>query len=84
MGETTVKSRVAGVDTKWIDTKELIRADNVVSRLVFRDYLPLALEAGKFIPAPEPLIIGKGLDKIQEAMDTQKQGVSAQKVVVTL
>lgn len=83
-GETAVKSRLAGVNMRWIDTKELIRPDNVVSRLVFHDFLSRALEPGQFVPAPEPLIVGKGLDKIQEALDTQMKGVSAQKVVVSL
>jgi hypothetical protein len=45
--------------------------------------LPVALAQGEFIPAPEPLIVGKGLEHIQEALDLSKKGVSA-KVVVTL
>ena len=34
--------------------------------------------------APEPQVVGKGLGRIQEALDTCKRGVSAKKVVVSL
>lgn len=33
---------------------------------------------------PDPLVVGTGLEKIQEAIDRQKAGVSAKKVVVLL
>ncbi|RMD39278.1 hypothetical protein DV735_g5850, partial [Chaetothyriales sp. CBS 134920] len=51
---------------------------------IFLDFLPTALASNQFIPAPTPLVVGNGLDMIQEAMDVQMKGVSAQKVVVTL
>ena len=51
---------------------------------IFVDFLPAALESGRFKAKPEPLIVGKGLEKAQEAIDTYKAGVSARKVVVTL
>ncbi len=34
--------------------------------------------------APEPLVIGKGLEHVQAGFDAQKKGVSARKVVVSL
>ncbi len=34
--------------------------------------------------APEPFVVGHGLEYTQEAFDVQKKGVSAKKVVVTL
>jgi hypothetical protein len=43
-----------------------------------------ALEKGKLLPIPEPLIVGKGLERIQEGLDTNKKGVSAKKVVIEL
>ncbi|KAG8628683.1 hypothetical protein KVT40_002548 [Elsinoe batatas] len=47
-------------------------------------FLYEGLEAGSIKPLPEPLIIGKGLESIQKAVDKNKQGVSAKKVVVEL
>ncbi|KAI1774982.1 GroES-like protein [Hypoxylon cercidicola] len=84
VGRRAVAARTSGVKYKWIDGKDLLKEDNVVSRLVFQDFLPRALEARQFVPAPPPLVVGTGLDKIQEAMDLQMKGVSAQKIVVSL
>ncbi|KAI1410606.1 GroES-like protein [Hypoxylon sp. FL1857] len=58
--------------------------DNFVGKAIYNDFLPAALQAGTYIPAPEPVVVGKGLDKIQEAVDLVKKGVSATKLVVTL
>ncbi|KAJ9602796.1 hypothetical protein H2200_012576 [Cladophialophora chaetospira] len=57
---------------------------NHVAEAVWGKFLPKALEAGTFVPAPEPFVAGHGLEKIQEAVDIQRKGTSAQKVVVTL
>ncbi len=57
---------------------------NHVAKAIWEDFLPRALEAGTFAPAPEPLVVGHGLEKIQEAVDVQMKGTSARKVVVTL
>lgn len=51
---------------------------------VWGSFLPSALESGQFKPVPAPKVVGKGLDKLQEAMNQHKQGVSASKLVVTL
>ncbi|KAH8686151.1 putative alcohol dehydrogenase [Tricladium varicosporioides] len=59
-------------------------AHNGVGKAVFADFLPEALEKGTFVAAPEAMIIGRGLEKIQEACDIQRKGVSAKKVVVSL
>jgi NADPH:quinone reductase-like Zn-dependent oxidoreductase len=77
-----VKSRVKRVDTKFIFGSDLMA--NEVSRAIYEDYLPAALAQGKYIAAPEPLVVGKGLEYVQEAMDMNKKGVSAKKVVVSL
>ena len=58
--------------------------DNEVGKAVYEDFLPKALKDGAFVPAPEPLVAGKGLESVQEAVDLHKKGVSAQKVVVSL
>ncbi|OTB20770.1 hypothetical protein K445DRAFT_7537 [Daldinia sp. EC12] len=57
---------------------------NFVGKAIYNDFLPAALKAGTFVPAPEPSIVGQGLEKIQEAVDLIKKGVSATKLVVTL
>ncbi|KAL6232514.1 hypothetical protein BDW75DRAFT_217726 [Aspergillus navahoensis] len=58
--------------------------DNQVGKAIYEDYLPKALKAGTFIPAPVALVAGKGLDSVQAAVDLQAKGTSAQKVVVSL
>jgi hypothetical protein len=45
---------------------------------------PAALAEGRFRAAPEPKVIGHGLESIQTALDAQRAGVSAQKLVVVL
>lgn len=39
---------------------------------------------GQFVPKPDPLIVGNGLQGIQKGMNMQRSGVSARKVVVTM
>ncbi|RDW87088.1 zinc-binding alcohol dehydrogenase family protein [Aspergillus mulundensis] len=58
--------------------------DNHVGKAIYEDFLPKALEAGTFIPAPVALVAGKGLESVQVAVDLQAKGTSAQKVVVSL
>jgi NADPH:quinone reductase-like Zn-dependent oxidoreductase len=58
--------------------------DNHVGKAMWEDFLPKALKAGSFVPAPEPLIAGKGLESLQRAVDLQRKGISARKVVVIL
>lgn len=77
-----IKSRTKRVNTKFIFGSELMT--NEVSRVIYEDYLPAALARGKFVVAPEPHVVGKGLSCIQEAMDLHMKGVSAKKVVVSL
>ena len=64
------------------------QASGVMDREVFKelyeDFLPQALAEGHYVAAPQPVVVGKGLDYIQVGLDTQKQGVSAKKVVVSL
>ena len=71
-----------GVESKFILGSAL--ADNEVGAAIYADYLPKALAEGKFIAAPEPLVVGKGLESIQKAFEVQMKGVSAKKVVVSL
>ena len=77
-----LRARRAGVGTKFVWGTAL-KADEV-STAVYRDFLPAALAEGRYVAAPEPLVVGSGLEHVQEALDVQRRGVSARKVVVTL
>lgn len=77
-----VQTAINGVKAKMINGSDLGQSE--VGAAIFKDYLPKALADQKFIPAPEPQIVGKGLEHVQEAMDMNKRGVSAKKLVVTL
>jgi NADPH:quinone reductase-like Zn-dependent oxidoreductase len=77
-----ILSKFKGVKTKFIFGSELV--NNEVSRMVYEDFLLQALEEGSFVPAPKPLVVGKGLEDIQEALNLHMQGVSARKIVVSL
>ena len=78
----SAKARIKGVGIKFIFGTDLMA--NEVGNAIYNDFLPMALAKGEFVAAPEPQVVGKGLDCIQEAMDLNKKGVSAKKVVVTL
>lgn len=57
---------------------------NDITHQFWRDYLNPALEQGKLKCAPGSLVVGEGLESLQKALDVQRKGVSAKKVVVTL
>jgi len=78
----TLKARTRQIRTKFIWGGALMH--NEVSRVIYTDFLPQALADGRYRAAPAPLLTGSGLGNIPAAMDIQKQGVSARKVVVTL
>jgi len=77
-----VKSRLRGIRTKFIFGTSLF--DNEVGPMIYRDFLPAALAEKRYLTAPEPLVFGQGLDKIPAAMEANKKGVSANKLVVAL
>lgn len=58
--------------------------DNEVGPGVFADFLPAALAGGAYRSAPEPEIVGRGLEAIPAGLARLRQGVSAKKFVVTL
>jgi hypothetical protein len=57
---------------------------NEVGKPCFEDFLPKALQTGVFVPAPEPHVVGKRVESIQAALDFQRKGISAKKIVVSL
>ena len=75
-------SRRRGVRTKYIFGTTL--KANEVSTLIYRDFLPAALAEGRYRAVPNPTVVGHSLGDIQHALDIQRKGVSAAKVVVTL
>ncbi|KAI3391217.1 hypothetical protein diail_7767, partial [Diaporthe ilicicola] len=56
-----------GVSTKHIYAISICK--NFVSKGIYEDFLPRALEVGTFVPAPKPLIAGKGLESVQAGID---------------
>jgi NADPH:quinone reductase-like Zn-dependent oxidoreductase len=79
---TWLKSRRHGIAAKFLDASTTI--DNEVGLYIYQDYLGKALAVGSFRPSPPPRVVGTGLHDIQKALDTQRRGVSAAKIVVTL
>ena len=57
---------------------------NDMTHAFWKEYLTPALEQGKLKCSPESLMVGEGLESLQKALDMQRKGVSAKKVVVTL
>jgi hypothetical protein len=55
-----------------------------IAEAVWGRYLPAALADGSFQAKPDSIVVGTGLEKVQEAFERHKQGVSAAKVVVML
>ncbi len=78
----TLKARRRGVRTKFIWGSALIH--NEVGRMIFEAFLPAALSEHRFVAAPSPTVVGTGLAPIPAALERQRQGVSAAKLVVTL
>jgi hypothetical protein len=77
-----VRSKVRGIGYKLVVGDELV--DNGIGRAIYRDFLPVALQRGTFVAAPDPLVVGKGLEYVQEGLDLMRKGVSAKKIVVSL
>jgi hypothetical protein len=76
------RCRRMGIRAKLVNGATL--RGNEVGKAVYEDFLPAALAAGKYQAAPEPRVVGHGLQHIQAALDAQMKGVSAAKIVVSL
>jgi NADPH:quinone reductase-like Zn-dependent oxidoreductase len=77
-----LKARRRGVRTKFIWGSDLIA--NEVGPMIFEAFLPSALAEARFVAAPSPTVVGAGLAQIPVALERQRLGVSATKLVVTL
>jgi len=76
------KTRPRRIGSKFIFGTSL--KANEVSTAIYADFLPCALAEGRYVTAPEPYVVGHGLEQVQHALDVQRNGVSAKKVVVSL
>ncbi|CAG8898594.1 unnamed protein product [Penicillium egyptiacum] len=72
------------VEVKFIlVSPEVIGAETPL-RPIFEEYLPRALVERQFVPRPKPEVVGTGLDKIQDALEVLRKGVSAKKIIMQL
>ncbi|KAL4922075.1 hypothetical protein BDW62DRAFT_172922 [Aspergillus aurantiobrunneus] len=86
-GVKFVATANGGLDDKMVGVKMIMAPsvkDSGVGKVVYEDFLPKALEAKSYVAAPEPLVVGTGLECVQEAVDLHAKGISARKVVVLL
>lgn len=58
--------------------------DVTVGEKIWADWLPKAMEARTIRAVPSPVVVGKGLEAVQMALDRMAKGVSAEKLVVEL
>jgi NADPH:quinone reductase-like Zn-dependent oxidoreductase len=77
-----IRARRKGVKTRFIWGSSLLAND--VGPMIYEAFLPSALAQGRFTAAPDPLVVGQGLADIPAALDRQRHGLSARKLVVTL
>ncbi|KAL3429578.1 chaperonin 10-like protein [Aspergillus tetrazonus] len=71
-----------GIGSKFIFGGDL--KDNEVGPAIFEAFLPKALAAGTFKPAPSAEVVGEGLEAVQKGLDDLQKGVSAKKFVIKL
>ncbi|MBO0790652.1 MAG: zinc-binding alcohol dehydrogenase family protein, partial [Ktedonobacteraceae bacterium] len=73
-----MKFRTKGIRSKRIADSTLMDNEgyNEVCKVIYEDFLPRTLASGHYVAAPEPFVVGKGLDHIQAGLDAQRQGVS--------
>jgi formyltetrahydrofolate deformylase len=80
MGLLMLRARRAGIRAAFVWGSSL-RDDQLGERL-WGEVLPGALESGVIRAIPEPMLMGEGLGGVQAALDRQRSGVSARKIVV--
>ena len=79
---TIVKSKLRGFEWKLVNVDQMAR--NGIGQAIYTEFLPKVLQESSYVAAPEPEIVGNGLESIQEAYNRQEKGMSAKKVVVTV
>ena len=61
-----------------------VTKDPELAKALWADFLRKALANRSFVPKPDYQVVGHGLEDIQQAMDMQKKGVSAVKLVLKI
>ena len=79
---TTMKSTLRGFAWKLVNVDQVV--NNGIGKAIYTEFLPKALLEKSYVAAPEPEIVGNGLESIQEGYLRQEKGMSAKKVVVSL
>ncbi|PQE10565.1 zinc-binding dehydrogenase protein [Rutstroemia sp. NJR-2017a BVV2] len=82
MAANYIKCKIRGIKNAFVEGSSLI--PNGIGEAVYANFLSEALEKGTFVAAPEPKVVGTGLEFVEAAMKIQREGVSACKVVVAL
>jgi NADPH:quinone reductase-like Zn-dependent oxidoreductase len=77
-----MRARRKGVPTKMVWGGALV--DNEVGPMIYKTFLPEVLANGTYLAMPAPEVVGHGLEYVPKAMERQRRGVSARKLVVTL
>lgn len=78
----TMRAWRKGVATKMVWGGALV--DNAVGPMIYETFLPEVLASGRYLATPAPDVVGHGLESVPKAMERQRRGVSARKLVVTL
>ncbi|KAF1942275.1 GroES-like protein [Clathrospora elynae] len=73
-----------GIDGSSVFAPSVVLADKYIGDVVWAQWVPEALEKGTLKAVPEPIVVGKGLDAVQEGFEKQKKGVSFGKIVIEL
>lgn len=73
-----------GVEVVRVGSTGIVSTEPAVARRVWGEFLPAALGEDRFRAAPRETVVGTGLYYVQGALDLNKRGVSAAKVVVEL
>lgn len=79
---STLRARRAGIRAGFVWGSSL--RDDAIGPGLWGGVVPRAVADGSLRPMPEPLVVGEGLADIQGALDRQRAGVSASKLVVRL
>ncbi|KAF2160347.1 hypothetical protein M409DRAFT_37754 [Zasmidium cellare ATCC 36951] len=76
------EATIEGVEVHFVDGAHFGQSD--VAEKIYGGFLFDALNSGSYLAAPEPLVVGKGLESVQEGVDVVMKGMSARKAVVLL
>lgn len=73
-----------GIQGKDVMAACIATQERDVGEPVWGQWVGRALESGQLKPRPDPIVVGKGLESLQEAVERHKKGVSFAKIVVEL